>query len=345
MRSGLRLAVILFVLMGLAGNRSGLDVGGNVTLSAANLPFLRSARRQVYAERVLNQVAQRPGAKSAASIGAALKPADPLTSPPSMRSARPASADRVTIVVRGGNTLWDLARAYRTTIEAIAEVNRLSRVDEIQVGRQLSIPVDTASSSAPKHVRTVRPAAVVVRDGQTLWEIGLIYGVSVDAIVAANRLDTADPIWPGQRLVIPAQASRGTSVAESAPSRGASGIARGLLWPARGWISSRFGWRRSRRHLGIDIAAPRGAPIYAAKNGRVAFAGWYGGYGRVVIIDHGPTVRTLYAHASALLVRVGEPVRPGQLIARVGCTGRCTGPNLHFEVRINGRPLNPLQYL
>jgi hypothetical protein len=119
----------------------------------------------------------------------------------------------------------------------------------------------------------------------------------------------------------------------------------GFLWPARGGLTSRFGWRGRRHHDGIDIAAAPGSPVVAAKAGRVSFSGWYGGYGRTVVLDHGRGVKTIYGHASRLLVRRGQVVRRGQLIARVGCTGHCSGPHLHFEVRVHDRAVNPLAAL
>jgi len=185
---------------------------------------------------------------------------------------------------------------------------------------------------------------VVVGEGETLWEIAQTYGISVDAILEINELQNGDVIQSGQRLVIPGGAAdiprRVTS------SRGSvASIAQSFLWPARGALSSRFGWRWQRHHNGIDIAAPYGTQIYAAKAAQVTFAGWYYGYGRAVIIDHGDGVSTVYGHASRLLVRVGEMVAAAQPIALVGSTGIATGPHLHFEIRVNGRPLNPLKYL
>ena len=167
----------------------------------------------------------------------------------------------------------------------------------------------------------------------------------MDAIVEANELRSGDLVQPGQRLVIPGGAidipRRITS-----PTRGSVvSIAQSFVWPARGALSSRFGWRWQHHHNGIDIAAPYGTQIYAARAGRVTFSGWYQGYGRAVIIDHGDGVSTVYGHASKLLVRAGEMVRAGQPIALVGSTGIATGPHLHFEIRVNGRPLNPLKYL
>ena len=119
--------------------------------------------------------------------------------------------------------------------------------------------------------------------------------------------------------------------------------------PVTGRISSRFGSKESIRthtHKGIDIAAPNGTPIYAAADGVIKSAGMnYGGYGNLVIIDHGNGVRTLYAHCSSLDVSVGEEVTQGQVVGKVGMTGYATGNHLHFEVHINNRTCDPFTYI
>jgi murein DD-endopeptidase MepM/ murein hydrolase activator NlpD len=99
-----------------------------------------------------------------------------------------------------------------------------------------------------------------------------------------------------------------------------------------------------RMHEGIDFAAPAGAPIVAAADGVVLSAGVHGGYGNATLIDHGSALATLYAHQSVMLVRPGDPVTKGQLIGAVGCTGLCTGAHLHFEVRVNGTPVDPIAW-
>ena len=119
----------------------------------------------------------------------------------------------------------------------------------------------------------------------------------------------------------------------------------GFTWPTSGQITSGFGPRWGRMHQGLDVAAPTGRPITAAKSGKVIVAGWSGGYGNLVVIDHGGGLSTAYAHQSRIAVKVGDPVTQGGLIGYVGSTGHSTGPHLHFEVRVNGVARDPLPYL
>lgn len=133
-------------------------------------------------------------------------------------------------------------------------------------------------------------------------------------------------------------AARGPS---STGTTSGNGLPPGFAWPLSGPLTARF----TGRHRGVDVAAPIGTPIRASRAGRVRHAGRYYEYGLTVILDHGGGVSTLYGHASAVLVRVGQAVAAGEVIARVGCTGRCTGPHVHFEIRINGAAVDPLRQL
>jgi murein DD-endopeptidase MepM/ murein hydrolase activator NlpD len=138
------------------------------------------------------------------------------------------------------------------------------------------------------------------------------------------------------------------AIASKIRSGGSSGTgapsAAGLIWPVNGPITSGFGWRWGRMHEGIDIGAACGTPIHAAASGTVVFSGWMDGYGNFVIIDHGNGLATAYGHQSAIYVSGGH-VSQGQVIGAVGSTGHSTGCHLHFEVRVNGTPVNPLNYL
>jgi murein DD-endopeptidase MepM/ murein hydrolase activator NlpD len=135
-----------------------------------------------------------------------------------------------------------------------------------------------------------------------------------------------------------AQASAGSS-GTGAPS------AAGFIWPVNGPVVSGFGMRWGRMHEGIDIAASSGTPIHAAAAGTVIHAGWLGGYGNLVVLDHGDGLSTAYAHASAILVGLGQRVSQGETLSLVGSTGNSSGPHLHFEVRVNGSAVDPLFYL
>ncbi len=133
----------------------------------------------------------------------------------------------------------------------------------------------------------------------------------------------------------------------SAGSSGGGGgapSASGFIWPVSGPITSGFGWRWGRMHEGIDIGAACGTPIRAAASGRIVYAGWMDGYGNLTLIDHGGGMATAYGHQSAIYVGGGS-VSQGQTIGAVGNTGHSTGCHLHFEVRVNGTPVDPLNYL
>jgi murein DD-endopeptidase MepM/ murein hydrolase activator NlpD len=134
-----------------------------------------------------------------------------------------------------------------------------------------------------------------------------------------------------------AQAAAGTG--------GGSPSAAGYIWPVLGPVTSPFGWRWGRMHEGIDIAAGSGTPIRAAAAGTVIYAGWLGGYGNLTVIDHGGGIATAHGHQLSLAAGTGAYVAQGQVIGYVGSTGHSTGPHLHFEVRVNGVPQDPLGYL
>jgi murein DD-endopeptidase MepM/ murein hydrolase activator NlpD len=131
----------------------------------------------------------------------------------------------------------------------------------------------------------------------------------------------------------------------SAPVPTGSPSAAGFLWPCSGPLTSPFGWRWGRIHEGIDLGCPYGAPVVASAAGTIIHSGWLGGYGNLVVIDHGNGIATAYGHNSSIAVTYGQAVGQGQVIAYVGSTGHSTGPHCHFEVRVGGSAVDPLGYL
>lgn len=204
-----------------------------------------------------------------------------------------------------------------------------------------------------------------VAKGENLYRIGLRYGVPAKEIARVNGIRDVTELSIGQRLFIPKGVRKGTPrvaakrrgneprlSGNKAEARRRANKSRreqtrlDFMWPARGRLSSKFGRRWGRQHEGIDIAAPSGTPIFASEAGRVTFSGRYGAYGNAVIIKHAGRFKTLYAHASKLLVRKGAFVERGQKIAEVGSTGRSTAPHLHFEVVRGAKTKeDPLRYL
>ena len=215
----------------------------------------------------------------------------------------------------------------------------------------LLVGVACASSSPPP-----RGPVHQLRAGENVYRLSQYYGVPVRTIVRANRIGDVADVPVGARLVIPGARRPPPKQSLALASIGPPGIgdyrdeAREhaevrFRWPLEGRLSSGFGRRRGRPHEGIDIAAKSGTPIRAAAAGRVIHSGWLGGYGRVVIVKHAGDFSTVYAHNRQNKVRKGDFVEQGQVIALVGATGRASGPHVHFEVRRNRRPQDPLRYL
>jgi murein DD-endopeptidase MepM/ murein hydrolase activator NlpD len=150
-----------------------------------------------------------------------------------------------------------------------------------------------------------------------------------------------------ERLAATIRSAQGTSggLPASAPPVTRSPSSRGFIWPARGALTSTFGPRWGRMHEGIDIAGGSGSAIVASASGTVILAGWSGGYGNLVVIDHGNGMSTAYAHNSSIAVSVGQRVGQGSVIAGMGTTGNSTGVHSHFEMRVNGAAVDPMGYL
>ncbi len=256
-----------------------------------------------------------------------------LVKPNIITTERGVRREPETYIVQPGDTLSSIASHFGISITTLLWENRLNATSILRVGQKLTIlPTNGVSYRIAK--------------GDTLKKIASRYSVSVDKIKEFNNL--GDDLKVGQVIIIPggkpyvppsSVSSKQTLAA--VPNLSAAGG--GMLWPtATKYISQYFTWR----HSGVDLVNNTGTPIYAAESGVVQKAGWNnGGYGYYIIINHSRGLQTLYAHSSRLLVSVGDQVEKGQLIALIGSTGRSTGPHLHFEVRVNGRLANPLNYI
>lgn len=248
-------------------------------------------------------------------------------------------------VVQNGDTLWSIANRFNLDLDTIIGSNKLSNVNMLKLGITLRIPnQDGIFVSANK--------------SDTVSKLADKYGSTKESVIIANSLGKNPVLKVGQEIFLPG--AKVVAVIESGSRRSRMRVttnkftessSRRFRWPVIGKISSTFGWRRSpfgkRRvfHSGLDIRAPRGRGISAAGSGVVVHSGWMGGYGKTIVIAHSGGISTLYGHCSSLIARRGERVNTGEIIARVGSTGRSTGNHLHFEVRRGGTPIHPLKVL
>ncbi|NLO88733.1 MAG: peptidoglycan DD-metalloendopeptidase family protein [Clostridia bacterium] len=266
----------------------------------------------------------------------------------------------VTHVIQEGDTLWSIARKNNMTVAEILAANPGLQEDCIlQIGDEIKLvevkPIINViveyekieNKTIPFEVEHVKdsklPAGTtkVVQQGEegekeVTYRVTTLNGVNILAEVVKTEVIKE----PKVKIVHQSTKTRdGIAIA----SRG-GGSGR-LAWPLKGRITSGYGYRGKEFHGAIDIDGNQGDPIRAAESGKVAFAGWSGGYGNIIVIDHGNGLTTKYAHCSKINVKVGQTVSRGEVIGSVGCTGRATGSHLHFEVLQNGKQKNPLLYL
>ncbi|MGQ9496996.1 MAG: peptidoglycan DD-metalloendopeptidase family protein [Desulfotomaculales bacterium] len=258
-----------------------------------------------------------------------------------------------TYTVRPGDTSWDIAAAFGITPSELAAANPGIDLERLQIGQTLNIsrekPLLTlVTTEEITRIETV-PAPLQVRRDPNLY----IGQQKVVQPGKSGRKEVTYLVTRHNGVEVARKELASKVIAEPVPrivARGsrlmlASRFGGQLAWPAQGYVSSRFGMRWGGFHAGVDIAAGYGSPVGAAEAGRVVYAGWRGAYGRVVEISHGGGVTTVYAHLSRIVVSVGQEVNRGQVLGYVGTSGNATGPHVHFEVRVNGNPQDPLKYL
>jgi murein DD-endopeptidase MepM/ murein hydrolase activator NlpD len=253
------------------------------------------------------------------------------------------------------------AESFGDLIDSYEFVNRIGLQDQ-RIARQVDAAKAKAAAKrrATAHTRRLAAATVSVISVRT-EEARVVRDDLVssrDTLAAARRLkrsaltnarETREEYLGEVEALAAQSAELAAAIRNAQAGVGSTGAgapsAAGLIWPVSGSVTSGYGMRWGRMHEGIDIAAPSGTSIWAAAAGTVIYAGWLGGYGNLVVVDHGNGLATAYAHASAILVSVGQSVAQGETIALIGSTGHSTGPHLHFEVRVNGVAVDPLLYL
>jgi murein DD-endopeptidase MepM/ murein hydrolase activator NlpD len=234
-----------------------------------------------------------------------------------------------------GETLTEIVERYGITMTALVGANPdLSSLDRLPVGVELLIPPGEGLVVGLEH-------------GVALTDLIAAYGADPAAVARANQLRGPFDVRPGMLLFLPGVAP----VAALERLAHVRELENTYVWPLHGRLTSYYGRRNlglgtSSFHRGLDIAAPTGSTIVAARSGTVTFAGWSDrGYGNLVKIRHAGGAETWYAHASRLFVRVGESVSQGEAIAAVGSTGISTGPHLHLELHVQGVAIDPLSEL
>lgn len=269
-----------------------------------------------------------------------IKPQRPKSVAAAQTKPRPkpqaAKARAITVTVARGDTVYALGRRYGATPRAIIQTNKLRAPFTLRPGQRLRIP------AARIHV---------VRAGETSYGISRHYGVDLAVLTRSNGIRPPYTLAIGQELKIPGRAV-GTAAAKPAPAAPPSSAppprsGSGFAWPADGPVISRFGPKPGGLHNdGINIKVPRGASVKAADAGIVAYAGdELEGFGNLILLRHAGGWVTAYAHNDRILVRRGERVERGQVVARAGTTGNAIEPQLHFEIRKGVRAVDPLRYL
>lgn len=247
----------------------------------------------------------------------------------------------IVYTVEDGDSIGTIAEKFNLKTSTLLATNGLSEHEVIHKGDQLTIlPTDGVLHS--------------VKSGETISSVSAHYDIPGSTIIAYNNLSDDAAIQIGQKLIIPGAAPTSAPVAiahseedNQSPSTSSTApanlpaLGKGLIWPTvTKHISQYFKWG----HTGVDIDNRSRPAIYAAEGGQVKIAHRLGGYGNLIVIAHGNGMETYYGHLGKFYVSEGERVTKGQAIGQMGSTGHSTGPHLHFEVRIAGRPANPLGY-
>jgi murein DD-endopeptidase MepM/ murein hydrolase activator NlpD len=222
---------------------------------------------------------------------------------------------------------------------ARAARERTRKIRDVVAAETRAVQVRTEQVRAVRDELLANRSELVSARSQKRVSLAKVRASEREEVAEAQALERVSSSLGAQIQAAQTSSSSAYAPPTSTPS------ASGFIWPVNGPVTSPFGMRWGRMHTGIDIGVSYGTPIHAAASGRVIYAGWMDGYGNLVFVDHGGGISTGYAHQSSIAVANGQEVSQGSVIGYVGCTGHCFGPHLHFEVRVNGNPVDPLGYL
>ncbi len=256
-------------------------------------------------------------------------------------------------VIQDGDTLWDVATEYDSSVDEILEINNLDEDDILSIGDEILVSayvpmVNVTTTQVVSKTVEIPYETETVKDSSryNTWSEITVKGVNGEATVTEEIIKTNGNVSQVNELsreVISEPVTQVRTVGTMEPPKGVG--TGSFITPARGYVSSRYGSRGRGFHTGLDIAGSYGSAVCAADEGKVIFAGWSGGYGKLVKIDHQNGYVTYYAHNSSFAVEVGQTVEKGQIIAYMGSTGNSTGNHCHFEILKNGSTVNPQKYI
>jgi len=247
--------------------------------------------------------------------------------------------------VRRGETLSKISMNSGVSIKELKEYNNLDS-DVIYPGQKLYLK--KGSNSAQEKKSQGKGSYHTVRSGDTLYLISKKYNVSIGEIKKINNL-SSDTIHIGNKIYL-GKTVEGEKVNHSEYNKSAKPVLKDFLKPLKTMrVNSPYGYRNhpvlGRRilHSGVDLHATMNTAVYSSYTGTVTYAGWMNGYGKIIIIDHGNSYETRYAHLNRILIKKGQRISKGQVIGKSGQTGRVTGPHLHYEIRYKKNPMDPMK--
>jgi murein DD-endopeptidase MepM/ murein hydrolase activator NlpD len=266
------------------------------------------------------------GPAVAAAAPVAVPPAPPAAPRPLAAAAPVASTIHF---VNHGETLAGIARQNHLSVAELAQANNLTATSPLKLGSRLSVPAKSAAIASPAAPVAALPQAVA----------------AVPAPAPTTKVASAGPVQ-SVRLAVASPVPEEKEEAPSKPAETTSALPT-FRWPARGKVITSYGAKTNgKSNDGINIAVPEGTPVKAAEDGVVAYSGnELKGYGNLVLVRHSNGYVTAYAHASELMVKRGDPIKRGQVIAKSGQSGEVGSPQLHFEIRKGSSPVDPLQFL